>query len=391
MVRPATAIRSLPRPHPGLAVLLLLLLWSATALAGDPFVGTFRYQDVTLELTKQGDQYTGTYHQGGYAFPVSASGEQGLSGTIGEAPRTRIFQATADGDTVHVTMSGQTFPFQRVGGGGSASQDGQGGGSAEASASTSASGTVVQQCTAIYTCVTSCPPTDQACSQGCLGGASQAAQQAFGAWGACVQAHGCLQGASQQQTQQCIESNCLAQTQACFQGSATASAGGAAASGTSSQGQAPAGGLTGAWSLMDTYGEYYDPRSGSFGGVSGNARGYTFRPDGTYSFSGLWQAGSYGVASEKSVYKSWVGQYEVRGSTIVLTRTESREIYKSDGVKKYDRPIAGVPDSYQLSVRTTRDPDSGKPVLQLQEIGPSSHDDEFYQTNGEYVYLGPPD
>ena len=86
------------------------------AMAADPFGGTYQNEQLQLELTRKGQEYTGVILLGGESLPVKAKATAGtLAGTFESQGQTYSFQAKRAGSQLTLTTDGATHLLERTG------------------------------------------------------------------------------------------------------------------------------------------------------------------------------------------------------------------------------------------------------------------------------------
>ncbi len=85
------------------------------AMAADPFGGTYQNEQLKLELTRKGQEYTGVILLGGQSLPVKAKATVGtLAGTFESQGQTYSFQAKRSGSQLTLTTDGATHVLERA-------------------------------------------------------------------------------------------------------------------------------------------------------------------------------------------------------------------------------------------------------------------------------------
>lgn len=85
------------------------------------FAGTFRNDQLTIELRASGARYTGTIRMGDQSFPVTATEQDGvLEGAFQSGGQSFAFRATLNGAALTFTTDGTTYTLQKSGAGSSA-------------------------------------------------------------------------------------------------------------------------------------------------------------------------------------------------------------------------------------------------------------------------------
>lgn len=86
------------------------------AIAADPFGGTYQNEQLKLELTRKGLEYTGVILLGGQSLPVKAKATAGtLAGTFESQGQTYSFQAKRSGSQLTLTTDGAAHVLERAG------------------------------------------------------------------------------------------------------------------------------------------------------------------------------------------------------------------------------------------------------------------------------------
>jgi hypothetical protein len=88
------------------------------AASGDPYLGTFGNDEVSMTIAAQQGGYGGALTVQGQALPFTAqrTGDH-LTGSIGSGGTTYIFEARVQGSTLAILSDGQTVTLQRQGAG----------------------------------------------------------------------------------------------------------------------------------------------------------------------------------------------------------------------------------------------------------------------------------
>ncbi len=85
------------------------------AMAADPFIGTFQNEQMKLDLSRNGQDYSGVILLGGQSLPVKAKAAAGkLAGTFESQGQPYIFQATRAGSQLTLITDGTTHVLERA-------------------------------------------------------------------------------------------------------------------------------------------------------------------------------------------------------------------------------------------------------------------------------------
>ena len=88
----------------------------AGGAAAGKFTGTFRNDQLTIELRASGPRYTGTIRMGDQSFPVTATEQGGvLEGAFQSGGQSFAFRATLNGAALTFTTDGSTYTLQKEG------------------------------------------------------------------------------------------------------------------------------------------------------------------------------------------------------------------------------------------------------------------------------------
>lgn len=94
-----------------------LLAQNPLAVAADPFSGTFQNDQLKVELTRSGAEYTGAISLSGQTMPLKAKVTAGkLTGTFAVQGQSYSFQATRSGGQLSLTTDGVTHVLEKAGG-----------------------------------------------------------------------------------------------------------------------------------------------------------------------------------------------------------------------------------------------------------------------------------
>lgn len=94
---------------------LALAAQNPLAMNSDPFSGAFQNDQMKLELTRKGAEYTGVILLGGQSLPVKARAAAGkLSGTFESGGQAYTFTATRTGTQISLTTDGTTHVLDKA-------------------------------------------------------------------------------------------------------------------------------------------------------------------------------------------------------------------------------------------------------------------------------------